>query len=100
MSSVLSSVAAHQIILVFAVSYERKNQDMACRKDNECRDTQRTKNDNSFALTGIREASNKIMLPGCGKTSLDGMFGILGQHLSRLVYLLEAPRKELNNLLA
>lgn len=37
------------------------------------------------ALTGIREASNKIMVPGCGKTSLDGMFGILGQHLSRLV---------------
>jgi hypothetical protein len=36
-------------------------------------------------LTGVREASYKTMVPGCGKTSLDGMFGILGQHLSRLV---------------
>ena len=38
-----------------------------------------------YALTGVREASYKTMVPGCGKTSLDGMFGILGQHLSRLV---------------
>lgn len=37
------------------------------------------------ALTGVHEASYKTMVPGCGKTSLDGMFGILGQHLSRLV---------------
>lgn len=28
-------------------------------------------------LTGMHESSYKTMVPGCGKTSFDGMFGIL-----------------------
>ena len=33
----------------------------------------------------IVELTFKVMVSGCGKTSLDGMFGIMTQHLTRLI---------------
>ncbi len=33
----------------------------------------------------VEEVSYKTMVPGCGKTNLDGLFGVLAMHLTRLV---------------
>jgi hypothetical protein len=33
----------------------------------------------------VEESSYKTMVPGCGKTNLDGLFGVLAMHLTRLV---------------
>ena len=37
------------------------------------------------SLANIDELTYKTMVPGCGKTNLDGMFGVLTRHLCRIV---------------